>query len=815
MPRGDRSRTARPRSPPRPHVWAALAFALLVFAYLWPVLVGGRILSPLALLYYYAPWQGHQPPGFQRYVNDVLTDVPQAIYPWRLWVRDLIRGGTFPAWNPHVLAGAPFFALPETGLFTPFSLPLWLLPLNYGIGLGAALKLWAGGFGTYLLVRQLGLSLLPGLLAGISFAFCSLNITWLTHETLPAVAVMVPWMLLAIERILARERLGGALALALATAFALGGGHPGMQVHATAAAGLYAALRAAALPRRPLARRLRPLALVAAGLGLGALLMAVTLVPELLVSHGTVGTLARKGGQGTLPGEQMPLAAIRTVLFPDWWGRPTGTQASHVLVNYNEGTFYAGVVATLLGCIGLVSPGGWRRKAPFALFAVLGLAIPLRAPLLFGFVEHLPALELVQNQRLHFLFELGTAVLAAFGLQALLDRPAGDRRRIAVVLAVAAIPVAVAFATAGSGADLGGLPARVLGGAASHSDAALAMTSVGWFVVFALGVTVALAAGRLWPGRVVAIAAVLVLLAVGDMLHFAHGYQPMGPASTVIPPRTATVAYLQRHAHDGRFVGVDQALPNDWGMAYRLDDVRGYDPPLPSLRYFHLWQAVEPDQQSWQRLGVTELTPTGVRVLSVLGVRYLVFEPEAQPPGGADPALRALRRVHADRDAVVYGNRRAAPRALVASRVLLAADETGSVATLSAARFDPRGDAVVERDQPGAAALASAGPVHGRVALAGERDAQVTLRATLDRRGLVVLDDQLAPGWTVRVDDHPARALRVDDVMRGVVVGPGSHRIVWSYRVPGLALGLVLSAFALVLLLAGAALVGVRALRSR
>jgi uncharacterized membrane protein YfhO len=47
------------------------------------------------------------------------------------------------------------------------------------------------------------------------------------------------------------------------------------------------------------------------------------------------------------------------------------------------------------------------------------------------------------------------------------------------------------------------------------------------------------------------------------------------------------------------------------------------------------------------------------------------------------------------------------------------------------------------------------------------------------------------------VDGAPAQALLVDDVLRGVVVGPGSHRIVWSYAVPGLRLGIALTIVAL------------------
>ena len=36
------------------------------------------------------------------------------------------------------------------------------------------------------------------------------------------------------------------------------------------------------------------------------------------------------------------------------------------------------------------------------------------------------------------------------------------------------------------------------------------------------------------------------------------------------------------------------------------------------------------------------------------------------------------------------------------------------------------------------------------------------------------------------MDGRPARVVRVDDVLRGVVVGRGRHVVVWSYAVPGL-----------------------------
>jgi len=793
-----------------PHRTAAALLGLLVLAYLWPVLLGGKVLSPASLLYNLRPWAGSTPVprDIHAYFNENLVDVPTAIYPWRVFARAMLHAGTFPAWNPHVFAGAPFYSNPANGLFSPFSLPLWILSLNYGIGVGAALKLWMAGFGCYLLARELRLGLAPGLLAGVGFSFSALNIVWLTHESLPAVAAMLPWMVWLVERIFRGGRLGSALALAVITAAAIGGGHAGMQVHVLAATALYALLRAApwrgGAERAP---RLRALAFAAGGLATGTLLMAAILVPEVLSSRDTIGTAARHGGHGTLPGTFLPLEAIKTVVLPDWWGRPSAVEIPGP-ANFNERTFYAGVVTLMLAFAGLAAPGGWRRKGPFLLFAVIGLAVPLHAPVLYWLATHLPVLSEVQSQRMHFLYAFGAAMLAAFGLQAVLERPA-ERRWLAVPLGALALG---AVALALGGGDLGRVARHFATGSAVHSRAGVAATSAVWLLLFALAVGAGLLAVRRWPRRSTWIAAAIVLLAALDMLHFADGFQPMGPPSRVFPPRTGAIAYLQRHARDGRIVGQASALGYEWSSVYGLDDVRGYEPPQPTVRFFDLWKTAEPEQTNWQPFSIERVNLNTVIVASVLGARYLLLAPNrlAQLPVAGFPPL--MRR-YSGHDGAVYENPIALRRALVAPQVVVTPDEANTRAVMLSNGFDPRNTVVAEQDQPGVAALAEAPTVHGTATVTHETDASVTLAATLDRRGLVLLDDSLADGWSVHVDGRPAPALRVDEVLRGVVVDGGRHEIRWSYAVPGLRAGAALSLLALALL-GAAGIVLVRARRA-
>jgi hypothetical protein len=806
-----------------PGLSAALLLGLLVLLYLWPALVQGELLSPISFLYGTTPYTPFIPDDVGSYVNTLLSDVPTADYPWRFLIRQMLHEGTFPSWNPYIFSGIPLWSNPQTGLFSVFSLPLWILPLNYGIGVGAALKLWAAGFGSYLLVRELRLGFLPALLAGVCFSFSAINIVWLTHETLPAVAALLPWMLWLVERIFHGGRRGPLLGLAAATAIGLGGGHPGMQVHLVAAAGMYALLRAAFLPREtPLGERLRPFGFALGGLLLGIVLMSFMLLPEWLSSHGTVGTAARSHGRGSLPGTKMPLTAIRTVLFPDWWGRPSGYEGKGPLstfagsvpipLNYNERTFYAGVVGLLFALVGVAGGGRWRRKGPFVVLAVLGLAIPLHLPGLYQLVTHLPVFDQVQNQRLHFVWAMAMSVLAAFGLQALLERPAEDRRRRLGVAVGALVLGVVALIGAGGGASaVRDTVTHVVTGKDFSLDPVVALTSAVWYLLFAVGVLAAIVAARRWPERRTWIAAGVVLLAAADMLHFAVGYQPMAPASKSIPPRTDAIRFLQAHRDEGRIVGLGETARNDWMLTYGLRDIRGYDPPQPSQRYLRLWREAEPDQIEWVTFMMQSLTPAAQQVASVLGAKYIVADPgsqlvgrEGEEAGGG--SLDGLKVAYDGIDARVFSNARAAPRAMVAPRVRVVAGENEARAALVEERFDPRREVVVERGAEGTDAmgvLGASAAAHasssGRVSVTDESNASVAIHAQLTRPGLVVLNEAWADGQSVQVDGHDAEPVRVNDVMRGVAVGAGSHEVEWRYRVPGLRAGVLLSLFGLLL----------------
>ncbi|MBC7816956.1 MAG: YfhO family protein, partial [Planctomycetaceae bacterium] len=74
----------------------------------------------------------------------------------------------------------------------------------------------------------------------------------------------------------------------------------------------------------------------------------------------------------------------------------------------------------------------------------------------------------------------------------------------------------------------------------------------------------------------------------------------------------------------------------------------------------------------------------------------------------------------------------------------------------------------------------------------------------LTEAGVLVLTDLDYPGWSVTVDGHAAKSIRIDKLFRGVRLEPGSHRVVWSYRPRSVLLGAVISVVTLLMLAAAA-----------
>ena len=172
--------------------------------------------------------------------NPELGDGPRYLQPF---LRETAREmPDVPLWNPHIVGGRPFQANAQSSVFGPYTLLAYVLPFWTALGWIAVLKLWVAAFGTFLLARALGMRYAGALLAGLVFALNLKLVTWLTY---PAMSVwsLIPWLLLATDRLVRRPGLLSGAGVAAVVGLQFLAGHPESSFHALLAAVAFFALR--------------------------------------------------------------------------------------------------------------------------------------------------------------------------------------------------------------------------------------------------------------------------------------------------------------------------------------------------------------------------------------------------------------------------------------------------------------------------------------------------------------------------------------------------------------------------------------------
>ena len=266
----------------RPTATAALiylAVSVLLFA---PGLMPGRTLSASDHLWTATPWDAGRPADIPVLgANREMADSAMQFQPPQQLTRSLLP--EIPLWNPYILGGRPYLGDPQSQVFAPFSLPIYVLPFWKAQAVVAILKLFIAAFGAHLLGRALGMRFGGALATGLVFGFSLWMVTWVSW-TLGSVWVFLPWVCLLSELCVRRPGPLPFAGLAAAVGLQWLGGHPSssLQVLSVVTVCWTARTVATASLREGLWRRL---ATLAGGLAVGTALAAVMLIPftELLL----------------------------------------------------------------------------------------------------------------------------------------------------------------------------------------------------------------------------------------------------------------------------------------------------------------------------------------------------------------------------------------------------------------------------------------------------------------------------------------------------------------------------------------------------
>jgi Bacterial membrane protein YfhO len=795
----------------RPATAAALVYLVLVLAFVGPALLPGKTLSSSDTLWFSPPWLSEKPAELVRPTNTDLNDAPQQLQPFLRW--SVERLPHIPLWNPYIDSGRPFLANSQAAVFSPFSLPAYVLPFWTALPWIAVIKLWVAAFGTFLLGRALGMRFAGALLAGIVFAFSFRMTSWLIYNN-DAIWALIPWLLLCTDRLVRRADalVGAGLAVVVALLFLAG--HPETSVQALFAAVPFLALRLwqrrrAGEPGQPI---LRPVLVFCAGLVGGLALAAMTLIPlaELILQSADLHERA-----GASVDVHVQFKEVIGLFMPDYWGRPTQVPIRPLIV---ERAMYVGALPLLLTVVALTLRRTTERVW-IAAFAGFWFAVVMGVPPFLQVVTRLPFFSSGHNSRLIILPIFAVALLAGWGLDDLASGERFPRRRRLTALALSAVVVVgpLVFFVAGRRASPGDLadalkvalllahPPGQYGqsiGAAVIRFASL----IDWLVLAGAGLALLALRlrGRLPVAPFLVLAVVLVCL---DLFRIGMGFNPAIDRTYASQPATGAIRYLERQ-RPARFVSTEEFPQNTIPMRYRLYEARGYDLPI-LRRYDRLWRR-EVFRGTNVAAGLFDIPlrfpgvdERSLRTLRLLGVTH-ILRAKAIWPGKPPydqlipyPPLKArgLTQVYDGRDARVYRVEGALPRAFVVGGQRVVGSGEAALDAVTGAGFDGRRVAVTEGRVAGLPVGVGAGSGSARVVSYGPE--RVVVRARSSGAGLLVLGDNWYPGWRAYVDGRRVPIERVDYLFRGVRVGAGQSTVEFRYQPLSWRIGWIVSLTAL------------------
>jgi hypothetical protein len=296
---------------------------------------------------------------------------------------------------------------------------------------------------------------------------------------------------------------------------------------------------------------------------------------------------------------------------------------------------------------------------------------------------------------------------------------------------------------------------------------------------------------------------VLALTAL-DLVTFAYGSVPFVPRSAMIP---TPVAYGWLRKHDRgtyRVASVDLAASENAEVIFGMESPCGYDFALRTTSRFLAPLAGGPPQ-SFVTCARSEAITGGANPrLDLSNVKYLIATTLNPSASRLEKRPDSFRLVFSRGRLRVFENLRALPRAFLVppDRAVNVASDDEADTFLSAPDFDPRNEATVH--PPGIPPAVPPPGVPGSsaevVSVVSESTNALRLASDTGKTALLVVSQAYYPGWRARVDGASVPLLRVDLSLTGLLLPPGRHDIRLQYRPASFAIGLGVSATALLIL---------------
>lgn len=609
--------------------WAALACFVIVSVV--PGLLEDRVFASTNILMrssmYWSVADAQSVTG-----NALVSDTVDSVLPTTLLFGDRLSQGDFAFRNPFQSGGSDLGGMPNGGFFSPLSWVYLIVPGAMAPAIVKILEIALVALGMSLFLRRLKITPAAWPLASLLFVSSGFMVAW-TNWPQTRVAAFIPLLFWAVDRLIATRRWTSIPLVGIVLGSMWLGGFPAVVFYTLYLVTAYAIVRAFTLWRGNTRQGWLDIVWQAlryvGGIVSGVLVAAVHLVPFVLGSATMIDFGSRSGNRGS----HIETVALSTALFPYSMGRPDFTLhwgSGHPV----EQLSYIGIGGAALVVIALVL----RHRIPipnpvmwFFVLAllVLGTAVYWGGPVL-ALIQELPTMSSSLSGRLRSVIGFLVAVIAAFGLHALLrrdDRAIGTKwggliLEIVCLAGAAAIVVALVLTSTDA----------ILNSPAPAVAARWVQFTLIAAVIFAV-IAVVLTKYPLPWFQVLAGFTIFAIVAL-PAAQTARQWWTINDASTYYPPTQAT-DYLAEHLDDQRYISFGNSIYIGVSSAYELRDFAGRG--FTTTQWRELIGEVDPGAQRT----VTFAEPTaegmpeaiGSPILDRFGVHYAAMPSSLQLPG--------------------------------------------------------------------------------------------------------------------------------------------------------------------------------------
>ncbi len=681
--------------------------------------------------------------------NPITTDVVSFTYPMQTLAMSLLKEGTWPLWNPHILAGSPLLANFQSAPFAPTSFVYFLFNKVTAWSVQVILQHVLAAIFTYFLLRHWKLSKLSSIFGGIIFAFSGYNLIFSEWNGHTLASSFIPLALLFTDRLLSKQKYWDGVGLAVILALQFFSGYTQTSVYTAVAIGILWLVRITK-DKKWLLKTI----LLGVFCFLGITLSAVQILPSVELMNNSQRIFEPHPFEWSF----LPWKKAITFIAPDYFGNhSTGNYWGPQ--DYTSNTGYIGMVGIALAILAVLTLIK-RREVKFLLFlSIFSLILSFANPIsIFIWQKNILGMQANSAHRATVIFCAAMSFLSAFGLEALISSKKSLKK---IFLSI--------------------LPLCVLTGTFAMFSIFLYKNQIGLrnlvfpsLILFGVIISLSL------PKKIAKY--LLVGLMIIEVFRFGWKFEPISPNQFTYPT-TPVIEFLQNQEKPVRTTGT-KVIPSNLRMAYEIEASEGYDTfhPLNVSQYIAAINSGTISSLPVGRYGIidNDVSP----LLDLINTKYYLAL-------STDPNLKRFnekrfKKVFQDKSVIIYESKTALPRAFIVYdwkvNVPQKENDLTSLDELLQKDF-PFGKKILLEEKPSFEIENNSKILpQSKVNYKIYKNQESIIDVTTSKNGMLFISDAYYPGWKMFVDDKEVKIYKANFAFRAIEIPKGNHTVKMIYE---------------------------------